>query len=86
MTLVPLTVLGISQKPRILSGIQFTRHFIEFVVVETKLFVGSNVNVILTLTCGQRLSRAAGSKKERKQCQPTNTVNCFYPLNIVNCF
>jgi len=29
-------------------GIQFTRHFIEFVVVEMKQFVGSNVNVILT--------------------------------------
>jgi len=36
------------ERTRILSGIHFTRHFIEFVVVETKLFVGSNVTVILT--------------------------------------
>jgi len=31
---------------RILSGIQFTTHFIEFFVLETKQFVGSFVNVI----------------------------------------
>ena len=49
---------------RILSGIQFTRHFIEFVVVVIKRFVGSNVNVILIRqTCGQRSSRAAGGKR-----------------------
>jgi len=42
------------ERTQILSGIQFTRHFIEFVVVETKQFVSSNVNVILTRqTCGQ---------------------------------
>jgi len=36
------------------SGMQLTKHFIELVVVETKRFVGSNVNVILTRqTCGQ---------------------------------
>ena len=45
---------------RILSGIQFPRHFIEFVVVETKQFVGDNVNVILTRQiCGQRSSMSA---------------------------
>ena len=35
------------QRKRILSmsGIQFITHFIELVVVETKSFVGSNVNV-----------------------------------------
>ena len=44
-----------SERTRILSGIQFTRHFIEFVLVETKQFIGSDVNVILTRrTCGQR--------------------------------
>jgi len=36
------------ERTRILSGIQFTIHFIEFFVVETKRFVGSFVNVILT--------------------------------------
>jgi len=35
-------------RTRILSGIQFTRHFIECVVVETKQLVGSNVNMIVT--------------------------------------
>ena len=48
---------------RIHSGIQITRHFIKSVVVETKQFVGSDVNVIWTRqTCGQRSSMAAGSK------------------------
>jgi len=42
------------ERTRTLSGIQFTRHFIEFVVVEMKEVVGSNVNVILARqTCGQ---------------------------------
>jgi len=54
----------IFQRMRILSEIQFTMHFIESVVVETKRFVGSNENVILTRqTCGQRSSRAAGGKR-----------------------
>jgi len=52
------------ERTRIFNGIQFTRHFIEFVVVETKPFVGSNVNMILTRqTCGQRSSMSAGSKR-----------------------
>jgi len=46
------------------SGIQFTKHFIEFVFVETNKVVRSNTNVILTRqTCGQRSSRVAGSKR-----------------------
>jgi len=45
------------------SGIQFTRHFIEFVVVETNHIVTSDSNVILTRqTCGQRSGMAAASK------------------------
>jgi len=52
------------ERTRILSGIQFTTHFIEFFVVETKRFVGSFSNVILTQqTCGQRSRRAAESKR-----------------------
>ena len=48
---------------RILSGIQFTTHFIEFFLVETKQFVGGFVNVILTRqTCGQRWSTSVRSK------------------------
>jgi len=52
------------ERTHILSGIQFTTHFIEFFVVETKRFVDSTINVILTRqTCGQRSSRAAESKR-----------------------
>ena len=48
----------------ILSRFQFTRYFIEFIVVETKRFVSRNLNVILTQqTCGQRSSMVAGSKR-----------------------
>ena len=47
----------------IVSGIQFTTHFIEFFVMETKQFVHSTVNVISTLqTCAQRSNKAAESK------------------------
>jgi len=59
------------ERTRILSGIQFTTHFVIFFVVETKRFVGSNVDVILTRqTCGQRSSRAVESKRGA-------LVNCF---------
>jgi len=52
------------KRTQILSGIHFRRHFIECIVVETKQFVGNNINVILTRqTCGQRSSRAAESKR-----------------------
>ena len=51
------------EQTRILSGFQFTKNFIEIFVVETKRFVSSFLNVILTRqTCGQRSSRAAESK------------------------
>ena len=51
------------ERTRILTGIQFTTHFINFLVVRTKRFVGSSINVILTRqTCGQCSSRAAESK------------------------
>ena len=52
------------ERTRILSGIQFTTHFIEICVVETKRFVGITENMILTRqTCGQRSSRAEESKR-----------------------
>ena len=61
-------VLGISRtnfRTRILSGIQFTTHFIDFLVVKTKRFVSFFVNVILTRqTCSQRSSTAAESKRQ----------------------
>jgi len=60
--------LGISRKTRILGGIQFTTHFIEFLVVETKRFVGSTVNVILTRKpCGQHSSSLAGFQKANNE-------------------
>jgi hypothetical protein len=52
------------ERTRVLSGMQFTRHFIAFVVVETKQFASSNVNVILMRqTYGQRSSMSTGSKR-----------------------
>ena len=52
------------ERTRILSGIQFTTYFIEIFVVETKLFVGNFVHVILTRQiCGQISSRTAESKR-----------------------
>jgi len=62
----PLAQLGgvFLERTRIVSEIQFTTHFIYFFVVQTKRFVGSSVNVILTRqACGQRSSRAAESKR-----------------------
>ena len=53
-----------SKRTCVFSGIQFTRQFIEFVVVETKQIVSSDLNVILTRqTCGQRSGMAAASKR-----------------------
>jgi len=47
------------KRTRILSRFHFTKHFIEFVLVETNQVVGSNSNVILTR---QTSSMAAGSR------------------------
>ena len=53
-------VLVLLKSTCVFSGIKFTRHFIEFVFVETKQIVSSNSNVILTQqTCGQRSGMAA---------------------------
>jgi len=51
------------ERTQILSGFQFTTHFIEILVLETKRFVDGSVQVILTRqTCGQRLSWPAGKQ------------------------
>jgi len=51
------------ENTQILIRFQFTRHFIESNVVETKQFVGSNVNVFLIRqTCDKCSSVATGSK------------------------
>ena len=53
------------ERTRILSGIHFTTYFIEIFVVETKRFVSSFLNVILTQqSCGQHSSRAGKSKRQ----------------------
>ena len=66
------------ERTRNLSGIQFTTRFIEFLVVETKRFVGTFVNVSLTRqTCGQCSSRAAESKR-----QALGSYNLLYVSNI----
>jgi len=53
-----------SKRTCVFSGIQFTTHFIELFVMETKKIVRSNSNVILTQqTCGQRSGMAAGGKR-----------------------
>jgi len=49
---------------RIFSGIQFTKHFIEFIFVESNQLVSSNPNVTCPRqTCSQHSSMAAESKR-----------------------
>ena len=70
------------ERTRILGGIQFTTHFIEFFVVETKRFVGSFVNVILTRqTCGQRSSRAADSKRRALENDFSEQICCMFLIS-----
>jgi len=53
-----------SRRTCVVSGIQFTRHFIKFVVVETKEIISSNSNVILKQQKrGKRLGTAVASKR-----------------------
>jgi len=48
----------------VFAGIQFTKHFVEF-LVEMNRFYDSNSSVILTQqSCGHRSSRVAGSKRQ----------------------
>jgi len=71
------------ERTRILSGIQFTTHFIEFFVVQTKRFVSSFLNVILTRrTCGQRSSRAAKSKRSEIG-QTLRDRKLFFRVNLL---
>jgi len=74
------------KRTQILSGFQFTRHFIELVVVETTRCVSSNVNVILTQqTCGQRSSMSAKSKHRALEiCFPIESAICCKYQNIEN--
>jgi len=70
------------ERARILSGIQFTTHFIEFFVVQTKRFVGSSLNMILTRqTCGQRSSRATESNRRALGNYFSEQVCYIFPLS-----
>jgi len=65
------------ERTRILNGIQFTTHFIEFFVVEMKRFVRSFVNVVLTRqTCGQRSRQGCGK-------QTPSARKLFYRANLL---
>jgi len=67
------------ERTRILRRFQFTTHFIEFFVVETKRFVGSSVTVMLTRqTCGQRSSRAAESKRRALENYFPERICCMF--------
>jgi len=60
---------------QILSEIQFATHFVQTLVVKTKRFVGSTVNVILMRqTCGQRSSMSAEDKRQG--------LAFYFPLRI----
>jgi len=73
-----------SKRTCVFSGIQFTRHCIEFVVVETKQIVSSNSHVILTRqTCGQRSGMVAEANAERQHFIFTyESVICSQCRNI----
>ena len=59
----------------VFSGIQCTKHFIEFVFVETNEVVCTNLNVILTRqTCSHHSSRVAGSKRR--------ALAFYFPIRI----
>jgi len=68
------------ERTQILSGIQFTTHFIELFVVETKRFVGSFVNVILT-----RQTCATPNNDCSDHCPASRApaLKCFRIVDIV---
>jgi len=65
---------------QILNAIQFTTHYIEFILVENNQLVGSNPNVIhMRETCGQRSGMAA------KKQTPSAIAPCRRaPLEVRN--
>ena len=70
------------QQTRILRRMQLTRHFIEFIVVETIELVGSDVNVILMRQiCGQRSSRAAKSKRHALTILFCERICYIFPIS-----
>ena len=73
-----------SKRTCVFSGIQFTRYFIEFVVVETKQIVSSNSNVILRRqTCVQRSGMAAGGKRRAIPLNFSVQICCVFLCRYV---
>jgi len=72
----------LSKRTCVFNGIQFTRYFIEFVVVETKQIVSSNSNVILMRqTCGQRSGLAAGCKRQALEFDFSVRICYMFPMS-----
>ena len=66
----------------VFTGIHFTNHCIEFIFLETKQLFGNYSNVILTRqTCGQRLSRAAESKRRALGNYFSERICCIFQIS-----
>ena len=70
------------ERRRILSGIQFTTHFIEFFVVETKRFVSRFVYVMLTRQASARSSARKQTPSVRKLFFRANLLICSQYQNV----
>jgi len=70
------------ERTQVLSGIQFTTHFIEFLVVETKQFVGSFVNVVLTRHNLQPALEQGCAKQTPSARKLFFRVNLLYVPNV----
>ena len=72
-----------SKRTCVFSGIQFTRHFIEFVVVETKHIVSSNKRDLEAANLRQLSGMAAGGK--RRAIAFHVSVRIFYVFLVSKC-
>ena len=64
------------------SEIQFTKHFIEFVFVETNEVVRTSSNMMLTRqTCGHCLRRAVGSKRRALAFYFSVRIRCMFLIS-----
>jgi len=71
---------GFSKRTCIFGGIQFIRHLIEFVVVETKQTVSSNSNVILTRQTDRSPFTSQRESNPRHGTKGLSYDNSFIPL------
>jgi len=64
------------------SEIQFTKHFIEFVFVETNEVVRTSSNMMLARqTCGHCLRRAVGSKRRALAFYFSVRIRCMFLIS-----